>query len=55
MGIAVNLVMDEKGSHQEKERPMDQHVKDEIKDTMIALEAHVLRGARFGINISVLC
>ena len=39
LGFQVDLVMDENGKHQEKERVMDQHVKDEIKDTMTALEA----------------
>ena len=56
VGFSVDLFMDEKGSHQEKERPMDQHVKDEIKETMIALEAQGIVGpalehGRFQSNI----
>ena len=48
--------MDEKGSHQEKERDMDQHTKNEIKDTMAALEAQGIVGpalehGRFQSNI----
>ena len=55
-GFSVGLVMDENGSHQEKERPMVQHVKDEIKETMEALEAqgivgNALEHGRFQSNI----
>ena len=55
-GFQVDLVMDPAGSHQEKERHMDQHVKDEIKDTMAALEAQGIVGpalehGRFQSNI----
>ena len=56
VGFSVDLVMDEKGSHMEKERPMDAHVKEEIRETMVALEAQGIVGpalehGRFQSNI----
>ena len=50
--------MDEDGSHQEKERPMSEHVKNEIKETMEALEKQGIVGdalehGKFQSNIHV--
>ena len=57
-GFSVGLVMDEDGSHQEKERPMSEHVKNEIKETMEALEKQGIVGdalehGKFQSNIHV--
>ena len=55
-GFQVDLFMDPNGSHQEKERNLDQHVRNEIKDTMEALERQGIVGpalehGRFQSNI----